>query len=54
MSGSARPNWISGRYPYVSLVGLAATVVGAVLLLAACTAYDKRRRATGAKPPSAT
>ncbi|MEU8978894.1 hypothetical protein [Streptomyces sp. NPDC048309] len=39
--------WISGRYPYVSLVGLAASVAGAVLLIAACDWYGKRRRAAG-------
>jgi hypothetical protein len=43
--------WISGRYPYVSLVGLAATVVGAVLLTTAYGLYAKRRRAS---EPAAT
>ncbi|MFI6490593.1 hypothetical protein [Streptomyces sp. NPDC050564] len=43
--------WISGRYPYVSLVGLAATVVGAVLLITACGLYARRRRAS---EPAAT
>ncbi|WP_189190746.1 hypothetical protein [Streptomyces albiflavescens] len=38
--------WISHRYPYVSLVGLAATVVGAMLLIAGYGLYGKRRRAT--------
>lgn len=37
--------WISHRYPYVSLVGLAATVVGTVLLITAYGLYTKRRRA---------
>ncbi|MEU9209063.1 hypothetical protein AB0D27_14195 [Streptomyces sp. NPDC048415] len=43
--------WISGRYPYVSLVGLAATVVGTALLITAYGLYDKRRRAA---EPAAT
>lgn len=46
--------WISGRYPYVSLVGLAATLVGSALLFTAYAAYDKRRRASGTKTASAT
>jgi hypothetical protein len=43
--------WISHRYPYVSLVGLAATTVGAVLLITAYGLYTKRRRAA---EPTAT
>ncbi|MFJ4832872.1 hypothetical protein ACIP79_23655 [Streptomyces sp. NPDC088747] len=46
--------WISGRYPYVSLVGLAATVVGSALLFAAYAAHDKRRCGAGSKSPIAT
>jgi hypothetical protein len=53
-SSSSEHCWISGRYPYVSLVGLAATLVGSVLLLAAYAAYDRRRRTSDAGAPSTT
>lgn len=43
--------WISHRYPYVSLVGLAASVLGAVLLITAYGLYAKGRRAA---EPAAT
>ncbi|MFE6481909.1 hypothetical protein ACFVGN_03045 [Streptomyces sp. NPDC057757] len=53
-SSSGEYCWISGRYPYVSLVGLAATLVASVLLLTAYAAHDKRRRASGAVASPAT